>query len=398
MTKQRLKTRLRNTLRGMAILTIASLLFLGTVVIPSTSADSLDEQIRALQRENNSRRDSLNALKAQAVSYEDEVEQLQAQINALQASIIENQAKQADLQAKIEESQRELDRQRQTLGADIKAMYIDGQITTIEMLATSKNLSDFVDKEAYRNAVQAKIQQVLVAINALQEQQKAQKLEVETLLAEQRTRRGQLDSSRAEQARLLRMNQQDQNNFNSQIKETNTRIAELQAEQIRLNCAGGRCAAGVPGGGGYQWGDAYCPHKGAADPPCGEYDWGYPNAAYPRNLYDPWNYGYRNCTSWVAFRLSQAGKRGFSSLGNAKQWVNNVPDAWVSHGQGAQVGDAAVSTGGGYGHVRYVERVNPDGTISISDYNRGGDGYYRGPDFAGSTVSQSGLHFIHFPD
>ena len=37
-------------------------------------------------------------------------------------------------------------------------MYIDGQLTTIEELATSKNLSEYVDKEDYRTTVQNKIE------------------------------------------------------------------------------------------------------------------------------------------------------------------------------------------------------------------------------------------------
>lgn len=400
--KQKPKKHLRSghigRLKGLFLLVIAGLLVLGTTVIPNTWADTLDEQIRALQQQNAAQRDSLDALKAKALSYQDEIDQLQNQINALQRSINENQAKQNELQAKIDENQRLLDSQRSMLAADIRAMYLDGDISTIEMLASSKNLSEFIDKDTYRNAVQNKIQQTLKKIEVLQAELGKQKLEIETLLQEQLARRDQIAVSKTQQARLLSMNKKEQTDYDTKIKATNSRISELQAEQIRINCAGGRCATGVPGGGGYQWGDAYCLHRGVPDPPCGEYDWGYPNAAYPRNLYDSWNYGYRNCTSWVAFKLNQAGKRSFSSLGNAKKWKDNVPDSWVTYGHGARVGDAAVTTGGNYGHVMYVERVNGDGTISISDYNRGGDGYYRGPDFGGSTRSQAGIYFIHFPD
>lgn len=400
--KQKIKKQLlvqgKSRLKSLALLAMVCLLVFGATVIPDAGADSLDDQIRALQQQNTERQNSLSGLRATAMSFEDEIDQLQGQINATQRAIDESTAKQAELQAKIEESQRELDRQRQVLGAGIRAMYVDGDISTIEMLATSRDLSEFFDKEAYRNSVQDKIQETLKKVAALQEELKGQKAEVERLLQEQQVRRSQLAASRNEQNRLLTMNKQEQAAHNQKIKENSAKIAELQAEQIRINCAGGKCVAGVPGGGGYQWGDASCIHRGAADPPCGEYDWGYASAAYPRNILDNWGYGYRNCTSWVAFKLSLAGKRNFSNLGNAKQWKDNVPDSWVSYGGGARVGDAAVSTGGRWGHVRYVERVNSDGTISYSDYNRGGDGYYRGPDFSGSTVSQAGLYFIHFPE
>ena len=51
---------------------------------------------------------------------------------------------------------------------------------------------------------------------------------------------------------------------------------------------------------------------------------------------------------------------------------------------------------GQYGHVMYVESVNGDGTITVSDYNRGLDGLYRGPDAPGSRMPASGLKYIYF--
>ena len=46
---------------------------------------------------------------------------------------------------------------------------------------------------------------------------------------------------------------------------------------------------------------------------------------------------------------------------------------------------------GYYGHVMYVEAVNGDGTITVSDYNFGWDGLYRY-----YTRSASGLTYVYF--
>ena len=46
---------------------------------------------------------------------------------------------------------------------------------------------------------------------------------------------------------------------------------------------------------------------------------------------------------------------------------------------------------GFYGHVMYVESVNGDGTITVSDYNLEWDGAYRT-----YTRSSAGLTFIYF--
>jgi hypothetical protein len=47
--------------------------------------------------------------------------------------------------------------------------------------------------------------------------------------------------------------------------------------------------------------------------------------------------------------------------------------------------------GGYYGHVMYVEAVNGDGTITVSDYNFDWDGLYRY-----YTRSASGLTYVYF--
>jgi surface antigen len=53
--------------------------------------------------------------------------------------------------------------------------------------------------------------------------------------------------------------------------------------------------------------------------------------------------------------------------GNAKNWVNVAPASWQHNDP--RVGDVGVATGGGYGHVAYVEAVYGDGTMRISQYN-----------------------------
>ena len=55
-------------------------------------------------------------------------------------------------------------------------------------------------------------------------------------------------------------------------------------------------------------------------------------------------------------------------------------------------GDVAVSNSGYYGHVMYVESVNPNGTINISQYNWSLNGTYS----EAYNLPKAGLVFIHF--
>jgi surface antigen len=93
------------------------------------------------------------------------------------------------------------------------------------------------------------------------------------------------------------------------------------------------------------------------------------------NRLDPWNYFYRNCTSYVAWRSARMGLE-VPGLGNGGQWANN---SWrhreLSTGTTPRIGSFAVFTTGGYGHVAYVEDVSGD-EVLISEYNFVADGVH----------------------
>src|SRR5258707_261213 len=85
-------------------------------------------------------KNALAGLQGQAASYQDAIAKLNAQIASIEQQIAINQAHQADLQAQIVAAQAKLDEQKLMLGNTLKAMYVAGQMSTVEMLATSKNL------------------------------------------------------------------------------------------------------------------------------------------------------------------------------------------------------------------------------------------------------------------
>lgn len=396
MLKQKAQPVIRSLGTNMLVLVLL-LVFTGSFLItPLVKADKFDEQIKQLSAENQQKKEQVNSLAIEASSIQDTISKLEAQISGLQAQITANQAKNEKLKSEIDIAQKELDKQKKLLGENIKAMYLEGQISTLEMLASSKDLSEFVDKEQYRDAVKSKIKTSLDRVTDLKTQLKNQKEAVEKLLAEQQSLRSQVASQRAQQERLLSLNQSQQDSFNQDIQANQDKIKELKRQQVLENVKlfGGGVQPGIPGGGGYPWGNAYCAHTGQVGGDCWNYDWEFNGSPW-----DSWGYGFRNCTSWVAYKLASDGKVGFTYLGNATNWPSGAAARGiaVSYGSGARPGDAAVRQSGYYGHVMYVEAVTGDGQVIVSDYNRMGDGLYRGPDGGSAAVlSQSGLAFIHF--
>jgi surface antigen len=90
---------------------------------------------------------------------------------------------------------------------------------------------------------------------------------------------------------------------------------------------------------------------------------------YGGNAYD---YGY--CTYWAALRRAQIGRPIPSNLGNAVSWRDLAVSAGFPVGndprQGAVLWDPSI--GGFYGHVAFVERVNSNGSVVISEMNFAG--------------------------
>lgn len=355
------------------------------------AADRFDVQINELESENDKKEDKVQALEIEADSLQGVINKLQSQINGLEAKIATNQTKKAELEKDIEKAEIELEKQKDLLGQNIKAMYLEGDISTLEMLASSKDLSDFVDKEQYRNSVKDKIRDTLDKVNALKLQLNTQKDKVEKLLREQEQLRGQIAAQKNEQHRLLNLNVSQQAAFEKQIKQNQSKIAELRQQQVLENIRLFGSSGGITGGGGYPWGRAKCLHTGQVEGYCSNYDWAVDGSVWN---WKTGGYGYRNCTDWVAYRVRVAGGNVPSGLGNANSWDDRAPDYGYRVSSVPRKGAAAVSNSGYYGHVMYVEAVNGDGSVVVSDYNRAGTGKYDATTLNAGTAST--LRYVYF--
>jgi surface antigen len=108
---------------------------------------------------------------------------------------------------------------------------------------------------------------------------------------------------------------------------------------------------------------------------CPSNDTGCDSMTYTSNGYgeaDPWDYNLRNCTSYVAEKISQEfNGRNISGWGYAYQWAASAEAADYTLDSTPEVGDIAVwgrEVGNGDGHVAYVASVT-DGVATFDEYN-----------------------------
>jgi surface antigen len=130
---------------------------------------------------------------------------------------------------------------------------------------------------------------------------------------------------------------------------------------------------------------------------CRNYDWGPVHTTVlnsPTELSSR-GYAYRNCTDYVAWKEASLGASVPSNLGNAGQWYNRIPAN--DRSSTPQASDAAVQPGTSsnpYGHVAFIESVNSNGTITVSEYNY--DMIGNGDTRTATAASMGFTEFINF--
>jgi peptidoglycan hydrolase CwlO-like protein len=353
-------------------LLVGSLLASATFIGASVKADQFDEQIKALQKQNAVYQNRADSLASTASSYQDAVNKLQQIIDSLQQNIVKTQNEIDRLQKEIEKAQAELDHEKQVLGENIKTMYLEGDISTLEILASSKNLSDFVNKQQYRNSVSNKVKASVDKINDLKAQLQKQQRQQKALLNDLQTQQQQKQQEENQQAALLAYTQSQQDHFNQKIQSTYSEIASLRAQQAALNRQlGGVPTSGDPGHGGYPsvW-----------------------NNSVQDSMLDSWGMYNRECVSYAAWKVYRTfGYMPYwGGVGNANQWPGNARAAGIRTSSTPRAHSVAIWNVGAFGHAMWVEAVSGN-TIYVSQYNYDFTGHY-----SEMSISASGLTYIYF--
>lgn len=351
-------------------------------------ADRYEDQIRAIERQINSFNAQADELRAQGDSYQRELASLNNQKAQIQAQLDLSVAKEEQLTQQIAVNQKKIADNKTLLGDTITNMYINDSISPLEMLASSKNIADYVDKQADQEKVQSTISETIERINKLKKELEAQKKEVEVQVANQTYAREQLASKEAEVANLIATVQGQESNYRQLSEQSQAQKNEVQRQQQAAIDAAIRRAGG--GGGSAIPGD---PNKG-----------GYPsnlaNSDYYNPVVDPWGMYSRQCVSYTAWKVYQ--KNGsmpyWGGRGNANQWPGNARAAGIPVSSTPRAGSVGVIMAGQYGHVVWVESVNSNGTVNISQYNfynAGGSGWGHYSEM--NNVSPAAYdYYIHF--
>jgi surface antigen len=381
--------------RRATVLSLAVLLLLGTVptlvhAASCSTAASCQAQINNLSGQTSSDQQAVGSLESQAQSYQSTIASLSSQISTIQSAISSNEAKQASLEQQITADQTEITQKKSTLSDDITTMYVNGQMTTIEELATSKNLSDYADRQEYQTVVQDQLSDMVQQITTLENQLQASKTQVDQLVTTEQAQNSQLASANAQEQSLLNYDQAQQASYNSQISSNSSSISALKSALAALNSAG-TLSISTSGHGGYPASTPSLTSPGTT--------WGYDEPQ--DNTSDNWRMDNRECVSYTAFIASTKYGVNTSGWGNAYQWIAAAENAGFTVDSTPSVGAIAIrnrdySEPGDVGHAMYVVGVG-SGTITVDEYNEHYDGTFDQRTFDPSSYdSRGGIYYIHF--
>ena len=374
------KKELFNDYRRRRAVFLIGLTFASTVAVfygVPALADRYDEQIKALREHNKSLEAKAAELRIYAATLAEELASLEVERQVILGQISETDGKIAVLTEKIKQTEREILDNQDALGLVLKEMYFADQISPIERLASSKTISDYINEETSRDSMRRSLINKVDEIEVQKKKLEEQKKQTEVLLASQKAQRDDVLAKETAKNKILSQTRGEESNYRALAEANNKKVKDLeaaQAEEMRRLAAqaGWNVPTGTIGGGGY-------PGK-----------WAYA----PLNAYtDSWGLYSRQCVSYAAWKVWSTGRfvPHFAGMGNANQWPSTTAKHGIPHGTTPKEGSVAVWYVGEYGHVMYVEKLNGDGTMWVSDYNWNWDGayhYYK--------RSTAGLTYIYF--
>lgn len=324
------------------------------VISASSTAQSIDdlrERSEKLEREIKSANTQADKLRQRGASLAGVIERLDAQVAVANAQIATTETKIQQLEKDLNAAQKELDRQKELLKASMRALYKRGGASTVELIVGSDSFSEFIDEQEYLERLKLGIQESTQKVIELKQKIEAQQNEQLALKKQQEAQRELVRKARAEQQAILAETQGEESRFRARSAHLQEKQAKLLAEIV----ARSRVITGV-GTGAYPWanyrGDSWT-HAGSCN--------------YGDDI-DPWGYCYRQCVSFVAWRIYSAGKIPPKYYGNAENWDNAARADGIRTGSTPKVGAAAVWEGY-QGHIAYVEEVLSGGQVRISEYN-----------------------------
>ena len=145
----------------------------------------------------------LNGLEDKIDTLENRLTALRTEITIAEQQIALTQANIDRLTVSLAEAEAELVRQNNVLAENLRTLYIEGDVTTIQLLFAAENFGEFFEEQQYLESLKASVQDSTERVAVLRDNIETEKLQQEDLQAQQQANRTVLNGRKTEQQQLL---------------------------------------------------------------------------------------------------------------------------------------------------------------------------------------------------
>ena len=383
----KIKSRITIGLAGLLVVPLIIGLFLNRddangISLPCRNSP---ECMAAVEKERQANQNAA-AANSSADALQRKVQELNVEIASRELEIAETQAQVDDLERQIKETEKKLKEEQEALTELLVNMHFEGDAEPITILAGSSSISDLAEKQARGEVVKQQISAAAQKVKDAKLKLEEDKAKVVELLEQQKAAKAELVAKRTEQQNLIEKYQNDAAAYAKIADEA--KEAQRAAEQAEQEAHPERYSGGTYSGvNTYPWqGD--CPQR--------QDDYG--------TIWDGYYIG-----GYVCECVSYAGWKAYEAFGKVIAWGNaySWDDRARAYGYRVDRTPEAESIGqidgGAYGHVFWVESVNGDGSISVTEYNNAYatklySGSFHYGDFGARTIPASEVwqyNYIH---
>ena len=383
------KTKITKILVGMIVIVLCATPIIADFVIVedvdgiSLACSQSPECRAAAEREAQANKNAAAASNS-ANMFQLKVLELNSQIASMQRQIADTTAQVEDLKEQIKKTEEKLAEEQDALAELLINMHFEGDAEPITILAGASSISDLSEKMARNEVVKQQISATAEKVKEQKAKLEEDKARVEQLLAQQQASKNQLVAVRAEQQALVIKYEHDAAAYEEQAKKALAEKIAAEEKYQREHPEMFGQGQVYTGANTYPW-QANCP--GQMDQYYtiygGQYIGGY----------------VCECTSYAGWKAYEAtaGNVAIAWWGNAKSWAQSARNAGfrVDHNPSAySIGQSGNPGDYGTGHVFWVESVNADGSVNITEYNNWWStgkltGSYHVGDFGAQTLSAS---------
>lgn len=336
-------------------------------------ADDLQPLIDAVTRQIQDNQALANQKQVEGDTLQNRLTAIQAELSAARSNLELTRLRIDQTKLDQKNTEAKLKKTTELLRQNIAAAYKQGDFSPLEVLASSENLSEFVGRQQYYDALRKKISDNVESIKNAKKQLDELARQLSIKEQQEQLESKAIAAKEAEQAELLAKTRGDEAAYRALVEADKSRLATLRAQQsaaIAAQSMGRNFSLTTE----YPWNDV---------------------EPFPSRGVDPWGFYYRQCTSYAAWKRAAIGRPlpawGFLGPANAKQWPEWAGKFGLRVDSTPEVGAAAVYPVGEYGHVMIVEGIVANGAqVLVSEFNADWGGHY-----SQSLWPVKALVFIH---